>query len=149
MAKKNAFLIKLQKESEAKAKKTGDLTERWTRQAALDAAIITLAYGDCMKNDPWGAKRLEAFGDEFVKNLLYVTKGASYAPDADAIRAEVDKLLKAKLSPERFGEWAMRYPYWIEDPLEVEAQKQRKSWTKEGMSTADGGTSELLKGVGK
>lgn len=97
-----------------------------------------------------GAKRLEAFGDEFVKNLLYVTGGASYRPDADAIRTEVDKLLKAKLSPDRFGPWAVRYPHWTEDALEVEAKKKRGKWVKDGMNVKnDGGTSELLKGVGK
>jgi hypothetical protein len=145
---KNAFLKKLQAQSEEKAKQTGDITERWTRQAALDAAILTLAYGKCMGNDRWGAKRLESFGDEFVENLLYVTKGASYQPDADSVRADVDKLLKAKLHPDRFGPWAFRYAFWVEDPLEVEAQKKRGEWIREGVNLKDdGGTSKLLRGI--
>ena len=76
MGSKNAFFKKLKQEQEKKSKAVGDLTERWTMQAALDAAIITLGYGDCTKNDPWGEKRLEAFGEEFVDNLLWVISGA-------------------------------------------------------------------------
>lgn len=53
---RNDFLKRLQLEQEKKSKAVGDLTERWTRQAALDAAILTLAYGKCMGNDPWGGK---------------------------------------------------------------------------------------------
>ena len=148
MGSKNAFFKKLKREQERKSKAVGDLTERWTMQAALDAAIITLGYGDCTKNDPWGAKRLEAFGEEFVDNLLWVISGARYEPDADGVREKVDKLLKKKL-PDRFYQWKERYIHWIEDPLEKEADRKRKQWVKDGMNVkSDGGTTELLKGVG-
>lgn len=145
---KNAFLRKLQAEQERKSKAVGDLTERWSMQAALDAAIITLGYGYCMGNDQWGAKRLEAFGDEFVQILLWVVTGARYEPGADGVRREVDKLLKKKI-PDRFGPWPMRYIHWIEPTLEEEAAKNRNKWKKEGMDTKDNVTSELLKGVGR
>lgn len=144
---KNAFLKKLQAEQERKSKAVGDLTERWALQAALDAALITLGYGECMGNDQWGAKRLEAFGDELVKNMLWVTSGARYEPGADGVRAEVDKLLQKKI-PERFGPWPMRYKYWIEPTLEEEAAKNRSKWKKDGMDTEDTVTGRLLKGVG-
>ena len=149
MGSKNAFFKKLKREQEKKSKAVGDLTERWTMQAALDAAIITLGYGDCTKNDPWGAKRLEAFGEEFVDNLLWVISGARYEPDADGVREKVDKLLKKKL-PDRFHQWKERYIHWIEDPLEKEADRKRKQWVKDGMNVkSDGGTTELLKGAGR
>lgn len=148
MASKNAFLKKLQAEQERKSKAVGDLTERWTMQAALDAALITLAYGSCMGNDQWGAKRLEAFGDELVQNILWVVSGARYEPGADGVRAEVDKLLKKKI-PHRFGPWGMRYVHWIEPTLEEEAAKNRSQWKKAGMDTEDRVTSALLKGVGQ
>lgn len=141
---KNAFLKKLQAEQERKNKAVGDLTERWTMQAALDAAIITLGYGSCMGGDTWGAKRLEAFGDEFVQNLLWVVTGARYDPGADGVRSEVDKLLKKKI-PHRFGPWPMRYVHWIEPTLEEEAAQNRSKWKKEGMNTDGSITDKLLK----
>lgn len=145
---KNAFLKKIQAEQERKSKAVGDLTERWALQAALDAALITLGYGECMGDDKWGAKRLEAFGDEFAKTVLWVTSGARYDPSADGVRAEVDKLLQQKI-PHRFGPWPMRYIHWIEPTLEEEAAKNRSRWKKEGMDTDDKVTGQLLKGVGR
>lgn len=150
MAKKNAFLQKMQAKNKVEAMQVMDLTERFTRQAAFDAALLTLAYGKCMGNDPWGPKRLVAFGDEFVENFLFVMQGAQYSPDADAIRSQVDKLLKAKLPEDRYGDWPYRYRGWVEESIEGESQKRRGKWAREGMETRnDGGTSQLLKGVGK
>lgn len=150
MAKKNAFLQQLQAKTQKDAKTMMDLTERFTRQAAMDAALLTLGYGKCMRDDPWGAKRLVAFGEEFIENFLFVMQGCQYSSDADAIRVQVDKLLKAKLPEDRYGDWSIRYRGWVEEPLEVEAQKRRGKWVREGMDVRnDGGTSELLKGVGR
>lgn len=147
---KNAFLKKMQAKAQTDAKNMMDLTERFTRQAAMDAALLTLGYGKCMGNDPWGPKRLVAYGEEFIENFLFVMQGCQYSPDADAIRVQVDKLLKAKLPEDRYGDWQVRYRGWVEETLEVEAQNRRSKWVREGMeSRNDGGTSELLKGVGR
>lgn len=150
MGSKNAFLKQMQAKRKRDTENVMDLTERFTRQAAMDAALLTLAYGKCMKRDPWGGKRLVAFGEEFIENFLFVMQGCQYSPDADAIRVQIDKLLKAKLPEDRYGDWPERYRGWVQDTLENEARKRRGKWQREGMDTRnDGGTSELLKGVGK
>ena len=147
---KNAFLKKMQAEKRKENLQAMSITEQWCKQAALDAVLITLGYGSCMGKDPWGAERLVRFGVEFVENLEFVMSGLQYTPDADAIRVKVSRLLKDKLPEESYREWDYRYAHWIESELEVEAQKKRRAWVKDGMDIKnDGGTSELLKGVGK
>lgn len=149
MAKNKGF-----KFNEAKHRKESlqamAITEQWLKQAALDAVLITLGYGSCMGKDPWGAERLVRFGVEFIENLMFVCDGLQYTPDADAGREKVDKLLKAKLPAESYRDWGYRYTHWIERTLEEEAKVKRRTWIKDGMDIKnDGGTSELLKGVGK
>ena len=147
---KNAFLKKMQAEKRKENLQAMSITEQWCKQAALDAALITLGYGSCMKKDPWGASRLVAFGVEFIENLQWVMCGLQYTPDADAIREKASKLLKDKLPEESYREWSYRYAHWVESDLECEAKKKRREWIKGGMDVKnDGGTSELLKGVGR
>ena len=147
---KNAFLKKMQAEKRKEAMQAMHITEQWVKQAALDAALITLGYGECMKKDPWGGKRLVSFGAEFIENFQWVLSGLQYTPDADAVRVKVSRLLKAKLPEESYREHEVRYVHWVQSDLECEARKNRSRWKREGMETQhDGGTSELLKGVGK
>ena len=147
---KNAFLKKMQAKNERDSMNLMDLTERFARQAMHDAALLTLAYGKCMGNDPWGPKRLEAFGRECLENYWFVMDGAQFSPDADAVRAQIDKLLKAKLPEDIYCSWPERYRGWVEESIEGEAQNRRSKWARGGMDTKhDGGTSQLLKGVGK
>lgn len=54
MGGKNAFLKKMQAQSDAKMMSVGCTMSQWASQIALDALVKTLGYGDCMKNDQWG-----------------------------------------------------------------------------------------------
>ena len=149
MAKNKGFKFNEAKH-ERESKQAMAITEQWLKQAALDAYLLTQGYGSCMGKDPWGAERLVRGGVEFIENLMLVCDGLQYTPDADATRAKVDKLLKAKLPEESFRDWGYRYTHWIERTLESEAKIKRRTWIKDGMDIKnDGGTSELLKGVGK
>ena len=149
MAKNKGFKFNEAKR-ERESKQAMAITEQWLKQAALDAYLITQGYGSCMGKDPWGAARLVRGGAEFIENLMFVCDGLQYSPDADATRVKVDKLLKDKLPEESYRDWGYRYTHWIERDLETEAKIKRRAWVKDGMDTKnDGGTSELLKGVGK
>lgn len=149
MAKNKGFKFNEAKR-EQESKKAMAITEQWMKQAALDAYLITQGYGACMKKDPWGAERLVRGGIEFIENLCMVCDGLQYSPDAYAARAKVDKLLKDKLPEDSYRPWGYRYVYWIERDLETEAKIKRREWVKGGMDVRnDGGTSELLKGVGR
>ena len=149
MAKNKGFKFNEAKH-ERESKQAMAITEQWLKQAALDAVLITLGYGSCMGKDPWGAERLVRFGVEFIENLCMVCDGLQYTPDADAVRVKVNRLLKDKLPEESYRDWSYRYAHWIERDLETEAQVKRRTWIKDGMDIKnDGGTSELLKGVGK
>ena len=143
MAKRNGFLTKMQARHEHEAKTSIMLAEKWTRQAAMDAVVLTLGYGSSMGKDPWGAMRIKRFVDDWVENFLLVLKGAQGAPDSDAIRAEVDKLLLGKVAPENYGDWEARYPGFIVESIQEEHDRLRPKWKKDGMDT-DGGTTEDL-----
>lgn len=148
MAKKNAFLTKLQYEKQQEVERVGETMKAWTEQAAVDAIILTLAYGDNMK-PVWGNVRIMAFLREFVKMYRKVCSGISRAPDADGYRGEVDKLLRAKILPEQFTPWEERYRNWETLTMKEEVAENRPLWKRTGHLAADPVTSELLKGLGK
>jgi hypothetical protein len=144
MAKRNAFLTKMQARHEHEAKTSIILAEKWTRQAALDALVLTLGYGECM-GTPWGAKRIKRFVDEWVPIFLWVLKGAQAEPDSDAIRAQVDARLKPKVPPDIYGDWAHRYPGFISETIAEEQDRLRAGWKRDGMDTDGGATEDLLR----
>ena len=148
MGRKNAFLKKMQANHEREAKTAITLAEKWTRQAACDALVLLLGYGDCMGKIKWGQKGIPQAVNEWTELFLWVLKGAQGEPDSDAIRAQVDKLLKEKVPPELYGEWEKRYPGWFTETLEQEAERMRPGWKREGKIAEDPSTSKLLKGVG-
>lgn len=145
MAKRNAFLTKMQARHEHEAKTSIILAEKWTRQAALDALVLTLGYGECMSKDPWGAMRIKRFVDEWVPIFLWVLKGAQAEPDSDAIRAQVDARLKPKVPPDIYGDWAHRYPGFISETIAEEQDRLRPGWKRDGMDTDGGATEDLLR----
>ena len=144
MAKRNAFLTKMQARHEHEAKTSIILAEKWTRQAALDALVLTLGYGECM-GKPWGAERIKRFVDEWVPVFLWVLKGAQAEPDSDAIRAQVDARLKPKVPPDIYGDWAHRYPGFISETIAEEQDRLRPGWKRDGMDTDGGATEDLLR----
>lgn len=144
MAKRNGFLTKMQARHEKEAKTSIMLAEKWTRQAALDALVLTLGYGECM-GKPWGATRIKRFVDEWVPVFLWVLQGAQGDPDSDAIREQVDKRLKPKVPPDIYGDWAHRYPGFIAESIQEEQDRFRSRWKKDGMDTDAGTTNDLLR----
>lgn len=121
---------------------------QWSSQIALDALVKTLGYGDCMKNDPWGEQRIVAFAREWAANVDDIWGGLGRRADADAIRETTDRMLKKKI-PSVYGPWEERYRGWKTESLAQEVEKLRGLWKRQGLLDDDGGTSELLKGVGK
>ena len=111
--------------------------------------VLLLGYGKCMGKATWGSKKIVAAIEEWTELFLWVMRGAQGHPDSDAVREQVDRLLKAKVPPERYGDWLKRYPCWNEETLEEEVERLRPSWKRDGELTDDPGTSELLKGVGR
>lgn len=149
MGRKNAFLTKIQKKHEREEKTAIMLAEKWTRQAALDALVLLLGYGEIMGKDSWGMKRIERAANEWTTLFLWILRGAQGSPDSDAIREQVDRLLKPKVTPELYRVWEERYPNWITETLEEEVQRLRPGWKREGDLEKDTVTSDLLKGIGK
>jgi len=127
MGAKNEFLKKLQTKAAAnELVSTADAIAK-TQQAMIDSIIITLGFGTCMGNDPWGEKRIMDFILEVREN--YRTKvfpGIAVKSDADAYRGEVDKLIQKKC-PKNFIPWEERYPFWRNETIEQEAERERKA----------------------
>lgn len=116
---------------EHKAKVSLELMKQLCDQCCVDAMILTLAYGECMGNDCWGAKRIDRFAREWAKNMLYVMEGIKGdSQEADFIRADVDKRLKAKVPIEKFVDWFGRYPMQKQETLEEEHARMGKKWRR-------------------
>lgn len=148
MGRKNAYLTQMQRQQDTRMLNMGTVMMQWSTQVAVDALIKTLGYGACMKNDPWGEQRILALAEEWLANIDHIWGGISRQPDADAIRRQTDTMLKKKI-PSAYGPWEQRYIEWTEDTLSREVSKFRGLWKKQGLLDNDGGTSQLLKGVGK
>lgn len=149
MGRKNAFLAKMQQQHKQEAKASIVLTEKWTRQAACDALVLLLGYGNCLGKTKWGQKRIYRAVMEWTELFLWVLRGLEGCPDSDAIREQVDKLLKPKVPPELYRQWTGRYVGTFEETLEEEVQRMHPKWVRDGDLTEDPVTSKLLKGVGQ
>lgn len=129
MAKKNAFLEKLQTKAATRELMSTAEGIGQTKQGMVDAIIMTLGYGDCMKDRPWGEGRIMAFVEECLENYqTQVFPGIELRDDSDAFRKQTDELI-AKKCPKYFAEqgpWPMRYPFWTELTIEQEAARNRK-----------------------
>ena len=147
MAKRNDFLTKMQRRHEFEAKTSVILAEKWTRQAACDALVLLLGYGDAMGGKPWGREKILKAVNEWTEVFLWVSKGAQGDPDSDAIRVKVDRMLKPKVPEELYRDWEGRYPGWQEETFEQETDRMRPGWKREGKIAEDSTTSNLLKGV--
>ena len=104
MGGKNAFLKKMQAQSDAKMMSVGSTMSQRASQIALDALVKTLGYGDCLKNDPWGEQRIVALVKEWLGYVDEIWDGLGRKPDAAAIRQTTDDLLKKKI-PSVFAPW--------------------------------------------
>ncbi len=149
MGRKNDFLKKMQEKHKQEAKTSVVLTEKWTRQAACDALVLLFGYGKCMNGKPWGQKRIYNAVMEWTELFLWIMRGLEGYPDSDAIREQVDKLLKSKVPPELYIQWTGRYVGTFDETLEEEVKRMRPKWLRDGDLTEDPVTSKLLKGVGR
>ena len=129
MAKKNAFLEKLQAKADTRELMSTAEGIAHTKQAMIDSIILTLGYGSCMKNDPWGEKRIMAFVEECMENYKNeVFPGIEVRDDADGFRQKTDERI-AKKCPKYYesdGPWPVRYPFWKELSLDDEAARSRR-----------------------
>jgi hypothetical protein len=149
MGRKNAFLKKMQANHEREAKTGIVLAEKWTRQAACDALVLLLGYGSIMGKTKWGKQKIYRAVNEWIELFLWVLDGLQGKPDSDAIRVQVDRLLKPKVVDELYKEWDVRYPGWQGETLQEEVERLRPMWKREGQLTEDPVTSSLLKGINK
>ena len=149
MGRKNDFLKKMQEKHKQEAKTSVVLTEKWTRQAACDALVLLFGYGKSMGKKPWGQKKIYRAVMEWTELFLWIMRGLEGYPDSDAIRKQVDKLLKSKVPPELYIQWTGRYVGTFDETLEEEVQRMRPKWLRDGDLTEDPVTSKLLKGVGR
>ena len=146
--KENRQQIALEKEMAVRA--TSRRFAHWVMQAGVDALVMTLGYDDVMKGHLWGEQRIYEFAAAWATNALHIMQGMGLRPDADAIREETDKLIKKKMPHKDFVPWEERYEDWKSRSVEAEREMFLKYWQKTGQATKDdGGTSQLLKGVGK
>ena len=129
MASKNAFLEKLQTKIATRELMSAAEGIGQTKQGMVDAIILTLGYGDCMKGRTKGEKWIMAFVEECLENYQNVIfPGMEIRDDADAFREKADELI-AKKCPKYFakdGPWPQRYPFWTEFTVEQEAARNRK-----------------------
>ena len=86
---------------------------------------------------------------EWTELFLWIMRGLEGYPDSDAIREQVDKLLKPKVPEELYIQWTGRYVGTFDETLEEEVKRMRPKWLRDGDLTEDPVTSKLLKGVGR
>lgn len=130
MAKNNGFRAYAARQKE-KSLGALELMKQLCDQACLDAIILTLGYGECMKSDPWGQERMDRFCREWAQNVAYVCRGyMPEDPESDAIRANVDRRLQAKVPEREFVSWFGRYPMQQQTTLEEEHAACGKKWRK-------------------
>jgi hypothetical protein len=149
MGRKNDFLTKMQEKHKQEAKTAVVLTEKWTRQAACDALVLLFGYGESMGKKPWGQEKIYRAVMEWTELFLWIMRGLEGYQDSDAIRVQVDRLLKPKVPEELYREWDGRYPGMLGETMEEEVQRMRPKWLRDGDLTEDPVTSKLLKGVGR
>lgn len=149
MGRKNAFLTKMQQQHKREAQTAIILTEKWIRQAACDALVLLLGYGEIMGKTKWGQKKNYRAVMEWTELFLWILRGLEMHPDSDAIREQVDKLLKPKVPEELYREWGVRYPGMLGETMEEEVQRMRPKWLRDGELAADPVTSKLMRGVGR
>lgn len=105
---------------------TGITMHQLVGQVDLDALILTLGYGECMGNDRWGPERLRRFCLEWRQTTAYVYRGLDPEdPEADAVRADVDKRLFAKTTEDDRTPWEERYPMQQRETLEEETKRMK------------------------
>lgn len=149
MGRKNDFLTKMQEKHKQEAKTAVVLTEKWTRQAACDALVLLFGYGESMGKKPYGQEKIYRAVMEWTELFLWIMRGLEGYPDSDAIREQVDKLIKPKVPEELYRKWEGRYVGMQEETLEEEVKRMRPKWLRDGDLTEDPVTSKLLKGVGR
>lgn len=126
MAKNNGFRAYAARQKE-KSLGALELMKQLCDQACLDAIILTLGYGECMKSDPWGQERMDRFCREWAQNVAYVCRGyMPEDPESDAIRADVDRRLQAKVPEREFVSWFGRYPIAAADHAGGGARRLRE-----------------------
>ena len=136
MAKsKSPYLKKVKAAREKEVHDTGIRMANWAHQIALDALILTLGYSEAMHGRTMGPERICEVAAAWSQMYVKIMRGASYEPDADVVRAQVDKLLKPKMPPEIYKPWELRYPEWRPLTLEEEVQAYRAMWKRAGMLT--------------
>lgn len=131
MAKKrNDFLSRIQAQQAREMEHAATVGAAYLQAAVFDAAMLTLGYDEMMGKNPWGGEKLSRFTFALYEWFRFVWYGVGFEPDADARRAEVDKLLRKKLPAKYFVPWEERYQYWTQESLDQEAARFRKEHRK-------------------
>lgn len=106
MAKKrNDFLSRIQAQQAREMEHAAAVGAAYLQAAIFDAAMLTLGYDEMMGKNPWGGEKLSRFTFALYEWFRFVWYGVGFEPDADARRAEVDKLLRKKLPAKYFVPW--------------------------------------------
>ena len=133
MSKPSAWLTQIQRQHQQELQETAILIREWAEQAMTDAVFIALFHGTAVDGKPLGFERAKRIAKEIFR--VYhdqVATGITSAPDADVFRAQVDKLLRAKMPEEIFVPWEERYRNWESLTVEEEAARYGAVWRKEG-----------------
>lgn len=106
---KNAYAAKLQAQRDAREY----IIKLWMGQLMMDVFGITLADEEVMGKDTFGEKRLARIETAINQRISEVMPALTGGPEADYIRATVDRRLK-QIKPDALP-WTERYEGW-EDP---------------------------------
>lgn len=106
---KNAYAARLQAQRDAREY----IIKLWMGQLMMDVFGITLAGEEVMGKDTFGEKRLAKIETAINQRISEVMPALTGGPEADYIRATVDRRLK-QIKPDALP-WTERYEGW-EDP---------------------------------
>lgn len=109
---KNAYAAKLQAQRDAREY----IIKLWMGQLMMDVFSITLADEEVMDKDTFGKKRLAKIEAAINQRIAEVMPALTGGPEADYIRATVDRRLK-QIKPDA-PSWAERYEGWTERGLQ-------------------------------
>lgn len=99
--------------------------------AMVDSVIMTLGYSNCIHGKNLGTEAIETVIRQLWENYKWYYTAFTDAPDADAVAAKRDELIRKKTTEQEFMTFREFYPMLEHLTLEQEKDLNRARWMRE------------------